>query len=62
MSRQFNALKEGTSVAVAALILVAVLLAVILFGWWAFSWSTHTLVWFIFIFGSVLGSVKVRTN
>lgn len=42
--------------------LLAVLLGLGLFAWWAFSWSTHTLVWFIFIFGSVLGSVKVKTG
>ena len=44
------------------LFFIAVLLGVGLFAWWAYSWETHTLVWFTFIFGSILGSVKVRTN
>jgi len=45
-----------------ALFLVLVVLTGIgLFAWWAFSWSTHTLAWFIFIFGSILGSVKVKS-
>lgn len=33
-----------------------------LFIWWSFSFSTHTLAWLIFIFGSVLGSIKVRSG
>ena len=54
--------KDGTGVAVAATVLVAILVAIGVFAWWAFTWSTHTLAWAIFIFGSVLGSVKVRTS
>jgi len=48
--------------AVALLFLVIVLVGVGLFAWWAFSWTTHTLVWFIFIFGSILGSVRVKAS
>jgi len=40
---------------------ISLLVLVGLFAWWAFTWSTHTLVWAIFIFGSILGSVKVRS-
>lgn len=47
---------------VALFIFLAILTGIGLFAWWAFSWTTHTLVWFIFIFGSVLGSVKVRAS
>ena len=61
-SRQGKYLVNGTAVGVAALIAVALLGAVGLFAWWAFTWTTHTLVWFIFIFGSVLGSVKVSSG
>jgi hypothetical protein len=61
-ARSKNWLTDGVGVAGALLFLVAVLLSIGLFAWWAFSWSTHTLVWFIFIFGSLLGSVKVRTK
>ena len=52
--------KEGVN-ALNILVLVAFILALIgLFAWWAFTWSTHTLVWAIFIFGSVLGGTKVK--
>lgn len=46
----------------ALLIFLAVLTGIGLFAWWAFTWSTHTLVWMVFIFGSVLGSVRVRAG
>lgn len=51
--------KDGTTAFVALLLLLAVLTGIGLFAWWAFSWTTHTLVWFVFIFGSLLGSVKI---
>jgi len=44
----------------AALILLVVLGGIGLFAWWAWSWSTHTLAWFIFIFGSLLGGVRIK--
>ena len=53
---------DGTTVVIALLILLIVLGGIGLFAYWAFSWSTHTLVWFIFIFGSLLGSIKVRNS
>jgi len=53
---------DGMTAAVALLFLVIVLVGVGLFAWWAFSWTTHTLVWFIFIFGSILGSVRVKAS
>lgn len=46
----------------AGILLVIILALVGLFAWWAWSWSTHTLVWFIFVFGSLFGSVKVKTR
>ena len=60
-NRYENWLKDGTGVAGVLFLLLAILTIVVLFAWWAFTWSTHTLAWAIFIFGSVLGSVKVRT-
>lgn len=30
-----------------------------LLAWWAFSWSTHTLAWFIFVFTTLLGGSRV---
>lgn len=55
---------QGTSTALGILAITAIFLALTIgFAWWAFSWSTHTLVWFIFVFGSILGSVgRVRTK
>lgn len=46
----------------AGIILIILFAGFGLFAWWAFSWSTHTLAWAIFIFGSVLGSVKVAAK
>ena len=46
---------------ITGIMLILALIFVGLFAWWAFTWSTHTLVWAIFIFGSILGSVKVRS-
>lgn len=39
-------MQQGMAYALAILI---VLTAFVLFGWWAFSWSTHTLVWLSFM-------------
>lgn len=49
----------ATNAFVALLFLLAILTGIGIFAWWAFTWSTHTLAWAIFIFGSLLGSVKV---
>ncbi len=55
--------EPGAAGALAIILLfLAVLAGVGLFAWWAFTWSTHTLVWFIFIFGSLLGSVRVKAS
>ena len=62
MKRNTKYLVDGTAVTTALLVLIAVLGAVGLFAWWAFTWSTHTLVWAIFIFGSLLGSVRVKAS
>lgn len=43
-------------------ILSLLLITIGLFAYWAFSFSTHTLVWLIFIFGSVLGSVRIKSK
>lgn len=43
----------------AAFIMLLLFGAIGLFAWWAFTWTTHTLVWFIFIFGSLLGTVRI---
>jgi hypothetical protein len=58
----FNSRKTWADGLTALIVLVAVFAILGLFAWWAFTWTTHTLVWFIFIFGSVLGSVKVRAS
>lgn len=47
---------------IAGILFLLILTGIGLFAWWAFSFSTHTLVWLIFIFGSVLGSVRVRAG
>ena len=51
---------EWTKGLVGLFALLILLSLFVLFGLWAFSWSTHTLVWFIFIFGSLFGSVKLK--
>ncbi len=62
MNRTQKYTLDGVSAAVTLLIFLAVLGGIGLFAWWAWTWTTHTLVWFIFIFGSVLGSVKVAAK
>lgn len=62
MSLQKKGLIEGTSVAAALLLLLAVFGIFGLFAYWAWTWSVHTLVWAIFIFGSVLGGIRVKTG
>ena len=59
MAKLTNDMKVGLW---AGILFVLILALVGLFAWWAFSWSTHTLVWFIFIFGSIFGSVRVRVK
>lgn len=49
--------KEGPIVYAIAILIV--LTAFGLFGWWALSWSTHTLVWLSFM-GLSLGSIGAR--
>ncbi len=47
----------------AGLLLLTVIFGALgLFAWWAFTWSTHTIVWTIFIFGSLLGSIRVKAS
>ena len=59
----FRIENPGLAVTIAVLLLfLAVFFGLGLFAWWAFSWTTHTLVWFIFIFGSVLGSVRIKSR
>jgi hypothetical protein len=61
--KKFVLNEPGAAGAILALFLVLLLLTGVgVFAWWAFSWTTHTLVWFIFIFGSLLGSVRVRSS
>jgi len=63
MTRTISSLSANwTTGILALLIFLAILTGIGLFAWWAFSWTTHTIVWFIFIFGSLLGSVKVRSK
>jgi len=62
MKSNFKLDNSSRATVFTTLIILALLLVGLgVFAWWAFSWSTHTLVWFIFIFGSLFGSVKVRT-
>lgn len=49
-------MQSGAAFAIAALI---VLTAFALFGWWAFSFSTHTLVWLSFM-GFSIGSAGTK--
>lgn len=58
MTRTLRTKEEVTVYTVAILITIALLG---LFGWWALSWSTHTLVWLSFM-GLGLGSVGTRVK
>lgn len=63
MTTKFRIDNPGPAVmAMVFLLLFAILTGLGLFAYWAFSWTTHTLVWFIFIFGSVLGSVRIKSK
>jgi hypothetical protein len=64
MTRNLSEIKLNTpSVVLTALLITVLVFGLVgLFAWWAFSFSTHTLVWLIFIFGSVLGSVRIRAK
>jgi hypothetical protein len=55
-SREMGRKEESIVYAVAILITLALFG---LFGWWALSWSTHTLVWLSFM-GLSLGSAGAR--
>ena len=50
--------KDSKIFVLAGLLFSFFLMVLGVFAWWAFSWSTHTLVWAIFIFGSLLGSTS----
>ena len=51
--------QKGTVLTIAILLTV---IFVALFGWWAFTWSTHTLVWLSFMGFSFAGWGNVASK
>lgn len=55
MTKNMN---QGAINAFVVFIAVSIFLAFTVgLAWWAWSWSTHTLAWAIFVFGSILGGI-----